>query len=173
MRLLKSTTHPDLNSPRVNPKGFHRQAARGIILRGQNILLLYTERYHDYSIPGGGVDEGEDIRQGLLRELEEETGAHTISVLSEFGRYEEYRPWHKDGFDFVHMESFCFVCSIGETLGDTKLEAHEIQNGMHPVWINIHDAIAHNEHTMANSDKRGMSIERETFLLKLIVSELL
>ena len=71
------------------------------------------------------------------------------------------------------MESFCFVCSIGETLGDTKFEAHEIQNGMHPVWINIHDAISHNEHTMAHSDKKGMSIERETFLLKHIVSELL
>lgn len=173
MRLLKSTTHPDLNNLQTNATSFHRQAARGIILRGEEILMLYTKRYHDYSIPGGGVDEGEDIRQGLIRELEEETGAHTISIVSEFGRYEEYRPWYKDGFDFVHMESFCFVCSIGETLGDTKLEAHEIQNGMHPVWINIHDAISHNEHTMAHSDKKGMSIERETFLLKHIVSELL
>jgi hypothetical protein len=39
---------------------------------------------------------------------------------------------------------------------------------MKPVWINIHEAIAHNEETMASSEKKGMSIERETYLLHLI-----
>ena len=42
---------------------------------------------------------------------------------------------------------------------------------MKPVWMNIYDAIAHNEDTMENSVKKGMSIERETFLLKLVVKE--
>ncbi|WP_373293745.1 NUDIX hydrolase [Shewanella saliphila] len=27
------------------------------------------KRYHDYSLPGGGVDDGEHIEQGLIREL--------------------------------------------------------------------------------------------------------
>ena len=176
MRLLKSTVHNDiaqLTANELTTKSFHRQAARGIIIKGEAILMLYTERYHDYSIPGGGVDEGEDIRQGLIRELEEETGAHNINIVAEFGRYEEFRPWYKDNFDFVHMESFCFVCTIDETLKETRLEAHEIQNGMRPVWINIHDAIRHNEHTMAHSEKKGMSIERETYLLKQIIQQLL
>ncbi|MCL1057706.1 NUDIX domain-containing protein [Shewanella gelidimarina] len=171
MRLLKSTIHPELTS--LKGKRFHRQAARGIILDGENILMLYTERYHDYSIPGGGVDEGEDLRQGLVRELEEETGAHHIDILSEFGCYEEFRPWYKDDFDLVHMESYCYICTIHPELGETRLEQHEIQNGMRPLWINIHQAIAHNEHTITNSPKKGMSIERETYLLKLIVEELL
>ncbi|MDB2387010.1 NUDIX domain-containing protein [Shewanella sp.] len=171
MQLLKSTIHPSLDS--INGKCFHRKAARGIILNGDNILLLYTERYHDYSIPGGGVDDGEDLRQGLIRELEEETGAKNIHIISEFGRYEEFRPWHKADVDIVHMESFCFVCSIHPELGETRLEQHEIQNGMRPLWINIHQAIAHNEQTIANSPKKGMSIERETFLLKLITQRLL
>lgn len=136
MRLLKSTIHPDLNAAtpeEVAGQGFIRRAARAIVLRGSQILMLYTARYHDYSVPGGGVDEGEDIRQALLRELEEETGAHTIEILSEFGRYQEFRPWYKPEFDFVQMESYCFVCEIGEELGDTKLESHELQNGMHQI----------------------------------------
>jgi len=176
MRLLKSTVHSDinhLNDEQLRSTSFHRQAARGVILKGEEILMLYTERYHDYSIPGGGVDEGEDIQSGLIRELEEETGAQHIEIISEFGRYEEFRPWNRGGFEVVHMDSFCFVCDIHAELGETKLEAHEIQNGMTPVWINIHQAIAHNEHTIANSPKKGMSIERETFLLKQIVAELL
>ncbi|GGJ03267.1 DNA mismatch repair protein MutT [Shewanella hanedai] len=171
MRLLASSTHPDIDS--LDGKTFIRKAARGIILDGENILILYTERYHDYSLPGGGVDEGESIEAGLIRELEEETGARHIEIVNEFGLYEEFRPWHKGEFNIVHMESYCFVCDIHPELGETKLEQHEIQNGMVPVWINIHEAIKHNEHTIANNPKKGLSIERETFLLKLIVEELL
>ncbi len=37
----------------------------------------------------------------------------------------------------------------------------------------IHEAIAHNEKTMAESPKKGMSIERETFLLHLVAKEML
>jgi hypothetical protein len=48
-----------------------------------------------------------------------------------------------------------------------------MHNGMHPMWLNIHDAVEHNENTIKNSDKKGLSIERETFLLKLIIEELI
>lgn len=171
MRHLRTTTHPELSS--LEGKVFHRKAARGIILDGENILMLYTERYHDYSIPGGGIDAGEAIETGLLRELEEETGAQHIDIIGEFGLYEEFRPWYKADFDIMHMQSYCYVCNIHPELGETKLEAHEIQNGMTPIWINIHQAIKHNEHIIASSPKKGMSIERETYLLKLIVEELL
>jgi len=43
---------------------------------------------------------------------------------------------------------------------------------MKAVWIPIQEAIAHNEHTIATSSKKGMSIERETFLLKHIAKTL-
>jgi 8-oxo-dGTP pyrophosphatase MutT (NUDIX family) len=171
MRLLKSTIHPDVTD--LSQSSFTRKATRAIVLKGENILLLYTKRYHDYSLPGGGIDEGESNIAGLIRELKEETGAHSVQNIQEFGLYEEFRPWHKAGFDIVHMESYCYVCTIAEELLATELESHEIDNGMHPIWMNIHKAIDHNEHTIANSEKKGLSIERETFLLKRIVSELL
>ena len=171
MRLLKSTTHPDITS--LSTKSFIRKATRAIVVNGNNILLLYTKRYHDYTLPGGGIDEGESNIEGLIRELKEETGAHNVQNVVEFGLYEEFRPWHKDGFDIMHMQSYCYTCSIDDELLTPELEAHELSNGMHPIWINIYEAIKHNEETIAKSDKKGLSIERETFLLKLIVSELL
>jgi len=180
MRLLKSSIHPDITdicrpcgtfSPKIT--SFNRKATRAIVLDGDNILLLYTQRYHDYSLPGGGIDEGENNVSGLIRELKEETGAQNITNIKEFGLYEEFRPWHKNDFDIVHMESYCYVCNIDDELLEPEFEAHEIQNGMTPIWINIHQAIKHNEETIATSHKKGLSIERETFLLKLIVNELL
>ncbi|WP_337163616.1 NUDIX hydrolase [Vibrio fluvialis] len=172
MRHLHIATHPEvetLSQQRI----LQRKAARAIVLDGEDILMLYTERYHDYTLPGGGVDEGEDILQGMVRELEEETGAQNIHNIKPFGLYEEFRPWYKDDADVMHMVSYCFTCKIDRELGDTNYEDYEIKNGMKPVWINIRDAITHNELTMAESEKKGMSIERETFLLRLIAKELL
>lgn len=171
MRLLKSSISPDLTSLDGTTK--FRKAARGIILDGENILMLYTARYDDYTLPGGGVDEGENIVEGLIRELQEETGAQNIRDIEEFGLYEEYRPWYKDDADILHMHSHCFTCTVDSALGEPSFEDYEIKNGMEAKWINIHDAIAFNEQTIAESNKKGMSIERETFLLKQIAKELL
>lgn len=171
MRLLKTAIHPDSNPN--SSSILNRNAARAIVLKGENILMLYTQRYHDYTLPGGGVDDGEDITQGLIRELKEETGAKDITNVKPFGRYEEYRPWYKNDFNTLHMNSYCFTCSVHDELGETQLEDYEVHNGMRPVWLNIHEAIQHNENTIKNSDKKGLSIERETFLLKLIVDELI
>lgn len=169
MSILRSTTHPDVGSPN---NSFQRIATRGIITRGKEILLIFTKRYHDYSLPGGGVDKGEDIITGLIREIEEETGARNIRNIQPYGIYEEFRPWHKDNFDSVHMQSYCFTCETDRELGSPKLEENEIKNGVSPLWIDINEAIEHNLEVMANNEKAGLSIERETYLLKKIAADM-
>lgn len=171
MQILKTHQHPDIETLK-NKTIFTRLTSRAIAVQGESILLLYTKRYEDYSLPGGGLDPGEDQIEGMMRELREETGAQNIKNIKPFGIYEEYRPWRKPNFDIQHMISYCYTCEISKELGKSSMESHEIRNGMHAVWINIHDAISHNEHTMATSEKKGMSIERETFLLKRIVKSL-
>jgi len=171
MQILKTHYHPDLDSLN-NKTVFTRLATRAITLQGENILLLYTERYEDYSLPGGGLDLNEDRIDGMIRELCEETGAQNVRNVEPFGAYEEYRPWYKDDFDIQHIISYCYTCQIDKVLGKSKMESYEIKNGMEATWVNIHKAIKHNYNTMANSEKKGMSIERETFLLELIAKNL-
>lgn len=67
--------------------------------------MLFTERYNDFSLPGGGVDEDEDIDDALKRELEKETGARNVEVKSHYGSIEEYRPHWKPDYDLMHMTS--------------------------------------------------------------------
>ncbi|MEM5565371.1 NUDIX hydrolase [Psychroserpens sp. AS72] len=171
MQHLKTHYHPEIKTLE-NKSIVRRLATRSITIQGHNILLMYTERYEDYSLPGGGLDLGEDKFEGMMRELNEETGAVSIRNIKPFGIYEEYRPWYKPDYDVQHMISYCYTCDIDKELGNSKLEHYEINNGMKAVWINIHEAIKHNTTTMATSDKKGMSIERETFLLKLIAERI-
>lgn len=149
-----------------------RIAARGVILRGRQILLMYTLRYNDYSLPGGGVDGHESVRQGLIRELEEETGARNIVVEEEMGIYEEYRPTRTPGYDSLHMLSHIYKVSCDEQFDLPAFESYEIKNGMKTVWIAIDEAIAHNQKVIENTEpSMGLSVKRELFLLETIKQE--
>lgn len=167
MQILKTHYHPDLGTL-DNKSIYTRLATRSIATQDRSILLLYTERYEDYSLPGGGLEANEDQIQGMIRELQEETGAQGIRNIKPFGIYEEYRPWYKPDFDVQHIISYCYTCDVDTELGTSHLESYEIKNGMNALWVNIDEAIKHNQATLALSTKKGMSIERETFLLKLI-----
>lgn len=171
MRQISCLTH-------IQPQAEHtlakRLATRAIVLNGEQILLMYTRRYNDYSLPGGGVDEGETLQNALLRELAEETGARNIRILAEFGMVDEYRPWYRNDIDVMFMRSYCYLCQIDGELGTPQLEDYEHANGMQVRWVNIFDAIAHNKAVMASeATSTGLSIVRETLLLETIAAECL
>ncbi|ALE00072.1 NUDIX hydrolase [Pseudomonas syringae] len=171
MQLITEIIHPELKS--TQGRIFRRHAARGIVLRDEKILLLFTERYNDFSFPGGGLDADEDVVTGLKRELEEETGAREIQVLQHYGYIEEYRPYWKPQYDLMHMTSHFYLCDVAHQLEPVRMESHEIANGMRPVWISVTEAIAHNEAVMQRQESSmGQSIQRETLMLRKVASEL-
>ncbi|WP_409683484.1 NUDIX hydrolase [Paracoccus sp. (in: a-proteobacteria)] len=171
MRLIKKLVHPDVKT--VTGAVLTRRAARGIVLRERSILLLFTDRYNDFSFPGGGVAEGEGLIDGLCRELEEETGASNVRVQRNYGYIEELRPHWQPGFDLMNMTSHFFFCDIDPELRATKMEDYEKANGMRPVWVNLEEAIAHNRGVMQRREaSMGFSIRRETFMLEELVGDL-
>lgn len=171
MKLLKELIHPELATR--EGRVLRRHAARGIVLREDKILVLFTERYNDFSLPGGGVDRDEDIHVALKRELEEETGACDVRVQAHYGFIEEYRPYWKPEYDLMHMTSHFFVCDVAPELGAVRMESYEVANGMKPVWVSVTEAINHNCQVMSRQETTmGQSIQRETFMLEKISREL-
>lgn len=56
-----------------------RAVAKAFIISNNKILLLQrsyddTSRPGEYDLPGGGVESGESLEEGLIREIIEETG---------------------------------------------------------------------------------------------------
>jgi 8-oxo-dGTP pyrophosphatase MutT (NUDIX family) len=71
------------------------QEAAGFILyaheAGQvKYLLLRNAKHGTWSFPKGHLEEGEDPRQGALRELREETGIGDVKTVPEFEAVLEY-----------------------------------------------------------------------------------
>lgn len=171
MRLLANIKHDSINE--AQGRLFKRRASRGIVMNGENILLLYTRRYNDFSFPGGGVDDHEDLRLGLRRELEEETGARNIKIIKEFGYIDELRPHYLPEYDLIHMLSYFYECDIGPSLGEAKMENYELANGMEARWVNIFEALKHNQNMINSNDaSMGLSIKRETLVLSMVAQEL-
>jgi ADP-ribose pyrophosphatase YjhB (NUDIX family) len=148
----------------------HRRAVRGVALRGTKILLLYTRRYDDYSLPGGGVDDGESLEEALVREMAEETGARSIRLLGPLGWIDERRP-HWGEWDAMHMQSFVYRCEVDGGLDAPAMESYEVANGMRPEWVDLMEAIRHNQEILRqNPSTMGISLLRETRLLEWLVS---
>ena len=84
---------------------------RGIILNEEGqILLLHSNRHNGYSIPGGTVEEEESIKDTVLREVFEETGAEIVPIKIVGKYYHTSKNFNYDGitFDSNRVEYFYF-----------------------------------------------------------------
>ena len=100
--------------------------------RGE-ILLQRRADNGFWSMPGGGVDPGESVQQGVLREVREETGLY-VRVVRLVGVYSDPRNYmitHYPGGDIVHNVSLCFVCE--RVAGTLQLSAESTDIGYFPV----------------------------------------
>jgi len=170
MQILKTHYHPEVKTL-DNKSVFTRLATRSIAIERNAILLLYTERYEDYNLPGGGLNASENKGDGMVRELIEETGAKNVKHIKPFGIYEEYGLWYKPDYDVQHMISDCYTCTINKEIGVSKMEEYETKNGMRAVWVNIHEAIKHNEKTIVTSEKKRDVYRTRNFPIKTYCRE--
>ena len=145
----------------------HRIAVRAVILRGRNLLMVFSSAVGDYKFPGGGVDNGESHEQALAHELREECGASLLSVDSELGAIIEYNFAEEKDFDVFKMTSHYYFCQVEDGLGAQNLDGYEKDLGFKPVWIDIDDAISINR-SLFNSDKIPEWLRRELFVLEHI-----
>ncbi len=129
----------------IHGRTIHRHAVRAVILRGQELLMIYSANVGDYKFPGGGVDEGETHTQALIREVKEECGMSLLSVGSEICRVVEYDLPMEQDYDAFKMTSYYYLCEVQDGFGPQKLDDYEANLGFIPAWINLDRATACNQ----------------------------
>ncbi len=105
MKRIKCITDLTLGIDNLYSRSHPRRTARAIIENSNgNIALLHTDEYSLYSLPGGGIEPGEDIHSALTREIVEETGCNIVSIR-ELGYIEENRGY----CDYTQISYFFLV----------------------------------------------------------------
>jgi len=151
-----------------------RTTVRGVIIKNDQVLMVYSPQFNDYTFPGGGKKSDESLEDALLRELKEELGADYVYDIKELGYLTEYRYGLNNNQQVYKQESYFFTCQVG-SLGRQDLVERELLHGVIPKWININKAIKHNNSIIndENHSKEGMQtvIQRENVVLEKILKE--
>ena len=58
------------------PNTFYRVSVKALIKDKDGRVLVLKENQATWSLPGGGIDHGEDAKLGIIRELKEELFIH-------------------------------------------------------------------------------------------------
>ena len=112
-----------------------REAVRAIVLKGDKMALLYVSNENYHKLPGGGIEQGENLNQALEREILEEVGV-TIENIREVGKIIEYRKQHH-----LKQISYCFVIDVKYDTGNLNYTEEEKAEGFELKWVSIQEAL--------------------------------
>jgi 8-oxo-dGTP diphosphatase len=132
MKLITEIFEQDItpDAKQIDESGFReRKASRAVFFDNEGKVALLNVGKHNYhKLPGGGIDEGEDIHVALERELMEEIGCKG-KVLAEVGKVVE----HRNEFEMIQI-SYCYTAELIGYKGQPDFTESEINNEFSIVW---------------------------------------
>jgi len=136
MKNLLNSTDKDITGSNALSSAEPRIAVNAILFNEENkIALIYMGGFDIHTLPGGGVDPGEDLIDAIKREVREETG-YQCEVLGELGMVSENRG---EG-DTTQKRYYYFASTIGEP-GELQLTDFEISENISVQWYTLEQAL--------------------------------
>lgn len=135
MKFLRTINPRNVTPEEITGYSF-RTAARAIVFDGQGLIaLLHVARDGYYKLPGGGVEEGEDMVAGLKRECLEEIGCE-IEITGEVGSTIEY--WKED---VEKQTSYCYLAKLVGEKGEPNFTEPEKERNFEAIWVTYDEAL--------------------------------
>lgn len=136
MKLISTITDKEILGTDGISTAKPRYTARAILKNNENkYAVMYSHKFSLHSLPGGGVDEGEDIVSALRREILEETGC-LCDDIKELGYVNENR-FH---CDYTQI-SYYYIVETSGTTQKTQMTEDEIINNTETQWHTLEDMV--------------------------------
>ena len=148
----------DLKNYKENGTVGKRPSVRGIIIKDGKIAMMHSLKYDYYKLPGGGIEEGEELRDTLVREVKEESGLVVKKeTIKEFGYV---RRIEKGMFEDIFMqENYYFLCDVEDEVSSQELDDYEAEEGFTLEFVTPEHAINVN-----NTGDHREKVEKQTFI---------
>lgn len=113
-----------------------RLTARAIVKNQDGLYaVMYAEKFKLHSLPGGGVEEGENVLAALRREVLEETGC-VCDEIRELGIVRENRA----SLDYTQI-NYYYVVTTTHSPGESQLTESERASSTAVQWHSFSDMV--------------------------------
>lgn len=153
-----------------------RPSVRGIVIKDGKIAMMHSLKYDYYKLPGGGIEEGEQLEDTLMREVREESGLIVKKEsIKEFGYVRRIEKGKIE--DIFIQENFYFLCDVEEMLQAQELDDYEEEEQFTLEFVTPEQAIEVNENAdhgdKTDSQTFAGMILRENKVLQIIKAEIM
>ena len=150
---------------------FVRDSARSIIIRDGKIAMVHSLKYDYYKFPGGGIENGENPVDAMIRETREEAGLEVIpDTVREYGMVHRIQKSDSDDTECFVQDNYYYLCEVRETPVSQDLDEYEAKESYRLEYVDPETAIRKNR-SVKDSPYNGLMFEREARILELLQSE--
>lgn len=116
---------------------YWRPSAYGIVIQDDNVLLVPQFEENRYDLPGGSLDIGELLEEGVIREVKEETGLTVANPQLVTGTSNFFTFTHAGGRTAECIMLYYKCDLVGGTISTEGFDEHEKVYAKQAVWFPI------------------------------------
>ena len=103
-----------------------RNSARSIIIRDGKVAMIHSLKYDYYKFPGGGIEQGEDPVEAVIRETREEAGLIVVpDSIKEYGYVHRVQKSDSDPSERFVQDNYYYLCAVENRLVPLDLDPYE------------------------------------------------
>ena len=150
---------------------FVRNSARSIIIKGRKVAMIYSAKYNYYKFPGGGIENGENPVDAMIRETREESGLVVLpDTVEEYGYVHRIQRSDRDETECFIQDNYYYLCKAADEVVSQELDDYEARETYTLEYVEPDVAIRKNRHVI-QSPYNQMMFEREARVLELLIAE--
>jgi ADP-ribose pyrophosphatase YjhB (NUDIX family) len=108
-------------------------AAGGVVVRGEKVLVLIRRERNDIRLPKGHIEHGETPQEAALREVTEESGFSDLEICNDLGT--QRVEFERNGKRTIRTEHY-FLMMLCSEQNQNQPEPDRL-----PVWLDWGDAL--------------------------------
>ncbi|MBR4462670.1 MAG: NUDIX domain-containing protein [Erysipelotrichaceae bacterium] len=150
---------------------FTRNSARSIIIRDGKVAMIHSLQYDYYKFPGGGIENGENPVEAMIRETQEEAGLVIIpESVKEYGYVHRIQRSDMDATECFIQDNYYYLCRVKDVMVPQQLDDYEAQESYRLEYVEPLVAMNKNYNVM-NSPYNQMMFEREARVLENLIAD--
>lgn len=150
---------------------FTRNSARSIIIKDGKVAMVHSLKYDYYKFPGGGIENGENPVEAMIRETREEAGLIVEpESVKEYGYVHRILKSDEDDLECFVQDNYYYLCNVKDETVAQNLDDYESEEKFRLEFIEP-DVAIEKDYNVKNSPYNTSMFEREAMVLELLIKE--